>query len=90
MTKEFAKPDNQILYKQAKEVKKADMKKDWFLKIIKEMKDVAGVNQHSDKSKPIMVGLAAPQLGYSFKIVFVTLLLAIVFKALCQTITTLV
>lgn len=73
MTKEFIKPDNQILYQVAKQIKKADLKKAWFLKIVKEMKDVAGINQHSDKSKPIMVGLAAPQLGYSFKIVFVDL-----------------
>lgn len=73
MAKQFVNPDNQILYKEAKEIKKGDLKSDWLLKIVEEMKSVAGVNQHKDKNKTIMVGLAAPQIGYPYKIIFVDL-----------------
>jgi peptide deformylase len=43
------------------------------LNIVEEMKSIAGINQHKDKNKPIMVGLAAPQIGYSIQLVFIDL-----------------
>lgn len=67
----FLRPDNTLLYTKAKVVSKTDLKNKWFLNIIRKMKEVAGVNQHGDMSRPIMVGLAAPQIGYPYQIIFV-------------------
>lgn len=67
----FLKPSNPILYQKAKGVSKSDLNKKWFLDIVEKMKSVAGVNQHNDKNKTVMVGLAAPQIGYSIQLVFV-------------------
>jgi peptide deformylase len=71
MTNVFLKPNNPLLYKVAKKLEAKNLKEKWFLKIVKEMKDIAGVNQHNEKNKTVMVGLAAPQIGYSIQLVFV-------------------
>lgn len=71
MDNTFLQPDNKMLYEKAKTVKKSDFGTDLFLEIINKMKEAAGANQHKNKKIPIMVGLAAPQIGYSYKIIFV-------------------
>lgn len=70
MTK-FLEPNDPNLYKIAKKVPKKNLQEKWFLDIVEEMKVTAGVNQHKNKNTPIMVGLAAPQIGYSLQLVFV-------------------
>lgn len=74
MQKNFLTPDNKLLYKKAKVVKKEDFKSQWFLDLLNKMKEVAGANQnHGAKNKPVMLGLAATQIGVPYKIVFVDL-----------------
>lgn len=67
----FLKPDNPLLYKIAKPVNKKDLKEKWFLDILEQMKSVAGVSQTKDENKRTMVGLAAPQVGQSVRLVFI-------------------
>ncbi len=71
MTVNFLKPNNPLLYQKAKLVDKKDLKQKWFLNIVDEMKSISGAFQHNVKNKTIMVGLAAPQIGYSIQLVFV-------------------
>lgn len=68
---EFLKPNNPILYQKAKLIDKKDLKSKWFLRIVEEMKNISGGFQHNKKNKTVMVGLAAPQIGYSIQLAFV-------------------
>ncbi len=73
MTNIFLRPNNKLLYRKSKAIKRKDLKEKWFLDIVEEMRKIAGVNQHKDKNKPIMVGLAAPQIGHSLQLIFIDL-----------------
>lgn len=68
--KRFVEPDSPILIKKAKAIPVSQIKAKSTQKIIKEMFDVAHPQQ-SDKKRPILVGLAAPQIGISKRIILV-------------------
>ena len=70
---EFLKPNNPLLYKKAKSIKKIDLHTKLLLDVVKKMEQIAGVHQNLDKTKPVMVGLAAPQIGYGIKLIFVNI-----------------
>jgi peptide deformylase len=67
----FLPPSDLRLYEVSKEVPAADIKKAYVKNICKKMREVAGANQVRDKNKAVMVGLAAPQIGFQYRIVFV-------------------
>ncbi len=71
--KVFLPPNDQRLYEISKEVPVQDLKKSYVRNILKKMKTIAGLNQHRDKKSSVMVGLAAPQIGYFYRIVLVDL-----------------
>ncbi len=62
MRVKFLKPNDPRLKKVAKEIPLDQINSQETRKIIKTMLDVA-CGQQKDKKKPIMVGLAAPQIG---------------------------
>ena len=70
MQNQFLHPSDPLLYKKAKLVKKSDLKQKWFLDIVAAMRDVANIEQHHDRKRSVMIGLAAPQIGYPHKIAF--------------------
>ncbi|MBI2314670.1 peptide deformylase [Candidatus Daviesbacteria bacterium] len=66
----FLKPSDPILTKKAEEIPQDQIDSENTRESIKTMLDVA-YGQQQDKKKPIMVGLAAPQIGISKRIILV-------------------
>lgn len=70
MKSEFVPPNDLILTKVAKEIPKSQINSAETGKIVEIMLKVAR-GQRKNKAKPIMVGLAAPQIGISKRIILV-------------------
>lgn len=68
--KGFVAPDDQILLQIAKEIPKEEISSSETKKIIEEMLYFA-YGEQKDRSKPVLVGLAAPQIGISRRIILV-------------------
>lgn len=66
----FVLPSDPILSNVAKEVTSNDFRSRELPKIIEQMKAVA-FGEQSDNKKPVMVGLAAPQVGIAKRIILV-------------------
>lgn len=66
----FLKPNDPRLTKIANEVSQKEIKSQVFKKIINKMLKIA-FGQQKNHKKPIMVGLAAPQIGISKRIILV-------------------
>ena len=70
MKKNFLKSNNPLLRKVAKEITQDQINSESTKKIIKTMLKVA-CGEQKDSIKPIMVGLAAPQIGIPKRIILV-------------------
>lgn len=70
MKKNFLKPNNPLLKKIALEIPEDQIDSSETKKIIETMLRVA-YGKQKDNSKPVMVGLAAPQIGISKRIILV-------------------
>lgn len=70
MQDKFLKPDNPILIQIAKIIPKEEITFPQTKELIEKMLNVA-YGEQIDKQKPIMVGLAAPQIGISKRIILV-------------------
>lgn len=68
--KQFVLPNNPILTKIAKKIRVGNINYEKIKKIIQTMLKVAHGNR-KNKRKPVMVGLAAPQIGISKRIILV-------------------
>lgn len=68
--KKFVKVNSSILAKKAKEISFSQISSKDIQEIIRTMFKVANAEQ-KDKHKPVMVGLAAPQIGISKRIILV-------------------
>lgn len=69
----FLKPNDLVLSKIAKEIPSSEIKSKKIQNIIQTMLNVAD-GERKDKKKPVMVGLAAPQIGISKRIILVDVL----------------
>lgn len=67
---QFLKPDNLLLIKKVKKIPISQISSKETQKIVKAMLNVA-YGEQKDKQKPIMVGLAAPQIGILKRIILV-------------------
>lgn len=70
MTAKFLKPNDPVLTKVAKEIPQNKISSATTQKIIKTMLEVA-FGEQKDSKKPVMVGLAAPQIGILKRIILV-------------------
>lgn len=70
MTNKFVSPDNPILTKIAQPIESSAISNKETNQIIEEMLNVA-YGEQKDRSKPVLVGLAAPQIGISKRIILV-------------------
>ncbi len=66
----FLFPNDPILVKRAKKIDKDQIKSNKVRNIIEEMLRV-GYGEQSDRKRPVLVGLAAPQIGISKRIIMV-------------------
>lgn len=69
----FLKPNDPILSKVAEAIDVSKINSDETKGFIKEMMDVA-YGEQGEKSKPLLVGLAAPQIGISKRLILVDVL----------------
>ncbi len=70
MTNKFVSPDNPILTKIAQPIESSAISNKETNQIIEEMLNVE-YGEQKDRSKPVLVGLAAPQIGISKRIILV-------------------
>lgn len=70
MIEKFVKPNNPILVQKAEEIKPEEIKSPEIAEIIESMLNVA-YGEQKDRDKPLLVGLAAPQIGISKRIILV-------------------
>ncbi|MBI2018629.1 peptide deformylase [Candidatus Daviesbacteria bacterium] len=70
MRNPFLKPNDPVLSKIAKEIPRSEINSKTIQNIIQTMLNVA-YGEQKDPTKPIMVGLAAPQIGISKRIILV-------------------
>lgn len=70
MMRKFVLPSDPILTKTATPLSVSEIGTPVIVKIIDEMKDVA-YGEQQERTKPVLVGLAAPQIGISKRIVLV-------------------
>jgi peptide deformylase len=68
--KHFVSPSDPILIKKAKEIPVGRIRSVEIQNIIEKMLDIA-FGEQGDRKRPILVGLAAPQVGISKRIIFV-------------------
>jgi peptide deformylase len=66
----FVRPDDPILVRVAEEINPSDITSSENQEIIEKMLDI-GYGEQTDRNKPILVGLAAPQIGISKRIILV-------------------
>jgi len=70
MIEKFVKPDDPVLIKRAEEIKPEEIKSPETQEVIEKMLNVA-YGEQVDRNKPLLVGLAAPQIGISKRIILV-------------------
>ncbi len=70
MKEKFVKPSDQILVRKAEEVKPDEIKSSEIEAIIERVLNAA-YGEQVDRNKPLLVGLAAPQIGISKRIILV-------------------
>lgn len=70
ISKYFVKPDDSVLNRVTKPIKKDQIHSTSIKNQIKKMLDVA-YGEQQDRDKPVLVGLAAPQIGISARIILV-------------------
>ena len=70
MIEKFVKPNNPILLQRAEAIKPEEIKSPEIEASIKRMLDTA-YDEQVDRNKPLLVGLAAPQIGISKRIILV-------------------
>jgi peptide deformylase len=70
MIEKFVKPNEPVLIKKAEEIKSEEVKSPETQEVIERMLNAA-YGEQADRNKPILVGLAAPQIGISKRIILV-------------------
>ncbi|MCL4352911.1 peptide deformylase [Patescibacteria group bacterium] len=70
MMEKFVKPDNPILIERAEEIKPEEIESPETQALIEKMLTIA-YGEQVDRMKPLLVGLAAPQIGISKRIILV-------------------
>ena len=70
--RKFVSPDDPVLVRIAEEVSPSDISSPETQAIIEKMLNI-GYGEQADRNKPILVGLAAPQIGISKRIILVDL-----------------
>src|SRR3990167_1796971 len=70
MIEKFVKPNDPILVQKAEEIKPEEIKSSELEALIEKMLNVA-YGEQTDRNKPLLVGLAAPQIGISKRIIIV-------------------
>src|SRR3989344_5610848 len=70
MIEKFVKPNDPILVQKAEEIKPEEIKSSELEALIERMLNVA-YGEQVDRNKPLLVGLAAPQIGISKRIILV-------------------
>src|SRR3990167_1877821 len=70
MIEKFVKPNDPVLIKKAEEINPEEIKFPEIQEVIERMLNAA-YGEQGDKNKPLLVGLAAPQIGISKRIILV-------------------
>src|SRR3989344_7436831 len=70
MIEKFVKSDDPILLQKAEEIKPEEIKSSELEDLIEKMLNAA-YGEQTDRNKPLLVGLAAPQIGISRRIILV-------------------
>ena len=70
MIEKFVKSDDPILLQKAEEIKPEEIKSSELEDLIEKMLNAA-YGEQTDRNKPLLVGLAAPQIGISKRIILV-------------------
>ena len=70
MIEKFVKPNDPILVQKAEEIKPEEIKSSELEDLIEKMLNAA-YGEQTDRNKPLLVGLAAPQIGISKRIILV-------------------
>ena len=70
MIEKFVKPNDPVLIKRVEEIKSEEIKSPETQEVIERMLNAA-YGEQVDRNKPLLVGLAAPQIGISKRIILV-------------------
>src|SRR3990167_9314196 len=70
MIEKFVKPNDPVLIKRAEEIKSEEIISPEIQEVIERMLNAA-YGEQVDRNKPLLVGLAAPQIGISKRIILV-------------------